>query len=62
MREHDELIDDWIVCWSCGGTGEHESCPEDTCVCLEPPCCAAPCDICKGEGGWSGDEADDDAR
>ena len=48
-----EDYDDWIVCWQCGGEGELEDCFEDTCVCTNPPCLWKPCDICKGDGGWS---------
>lgn len=52
---HDNLDDDdgnWIDCWQCGGEGVLDSCMEDTCVCVDPPCCTNRCDICKGAGGW----------
>ena len=44
---------DWIECWNCGGEGRLDSCFEDTCVCLDPPCCTNRCDVCGGNGGWT---------
>lgn len=43
--------EDTVECWNCGGTGEIDSCMEDTCVCLEPPCMTARCEVCNGTGG-----------
>lgn len=43
---------DWTECWSCSGEGETESCFEDTCVCIDPPCVWNKCDVCRGKGGW----------
>jgi hypothetical protein len=50
--------DEWVECWNCGGEGVIESCFEDTCVCLDPPCCEKSCDVCAGGGGWPRTEPD----
>ena len=50
---YDGLADGEVVdCWNCGGEGEIEYCPEDTCTCLDPPCMTCKCEICHGKGGW----------
>lgn len=59
----EEPFDDyaeWIECWQCGGEGVIESCFEDTCVCLDPPCYAPRCDICRGKGGWPAEQGPHD--
>lgn len=53
---------DWIECWSCAGEGETESCFEDTCVCVDPPCLWTRCDVCQGKGGWPRPEEEDFTR
>lgn len=45
--------DYWIVCWSCGGAGEHsDECEcqdfEDTCMCVAPT--PPECRECMGKG------------
>ena len=52
MSMVDDDDDEWVECWQCVGEGRVESCMEDTCVCVDPPCCTSTCDICKGAGGW----------
>lgn len=37
-------------CPNCGGESRVESCFEDTCVCVDPPCHWARCDWCNGKG------------
>ncbi len=37
-------------CSNCGGEGFVESCFEDTCVCLDPPCHWSRCDYCNHDG------------
>jgi len=49
IAEHDDYDED-DECPNCGGDGYVDSCFEDTCVCLNPPCCTMTCDWCDGEG------------
>ena len=42
----------WVECYGCGGVGDLADCFEDTCCCLDPPCCWSTCDLCGGKGGW----------
>lgn len=37
-------------CPNCDGSGWVDSCFEDTCVCLDPPCHQARCDWCNASG------------
>ena len=46
MSEDHEYDGPEDVCPNCGGEGRVEDCFEDTCVCLDPPCCWARCDWC----------------
>lgn len=50
---------EWVVCWQCDGERKLEDCFEDTCVCVDPPCCWTRCDICNGQGGWHLEEESD---
>ena len=46
--DYDDDLD--AECPNCGGTGRVEDCFEDTCVCINPPCCWQRCDWCGGKG------------
>lgn len=51
MSDVDYIEDDYDEpCPNCGGDGVIEDCCEDTCVCLDPPCCTQVCDWCNGKG------------
>lgn len=49
-----EQIDDMLLddddCPNCDGSGFVDSCFEDTCVCVDPPCHYARCDWCNHDG------------
>ena len=45
----DQMFDD-DDCPNCDGSGFMESCFEDTCVCVDPPCCWNRCDWCNHDG------------
>lgn len=62
-RSHDmspeEKFLPWIDCWNCGGDGAVYSCADEIgCIDPESGCdfCERKCDICKGNGGWHGNE------
>ena len=59
MTDQQERERVWVVCDQCGGEGVFEDCFEDTCVCLDPPCLWADCNLCNGEGGWYLEEESD---
>lgn len=44
----DQMLDD--DCPNCGGAGFVDSCFEDTCVCIDPPCHMARCGWCNHDG------------
>jgi len=47
VPDFDEIDDS---CPNCDGTGWVDSCFEDTCVCLDPPCHQTRCDWCNPRG------------
>ena len=54
MKPTQDEIDDQMFadddCPNCDGSGYVDSCFEDTCVCVDPPCHRTRCDWCNWKG------------